>query len=215
MSDVVTVLRSCMRDRIRDAIVARILDETYPRGMRLKEMALAREFNVSQAPVREALRELEALGLVTSERFRGTQVRDIDLQELREAYELRATLEIRAVELAIPCSTETLHRLDIAFEELRIAARSDDIREFARAALSFHRELMLSSGNRTFVRTWDSMHFEVRAQLYIRRISHTGVNVHEAVERHAALMDRIRAGDAASARDIVRAFFDGLIANLT
>ena len=67
--------RVCMRDRIRDVLVARILDGTYPSGLQLKELSLAREFNVSQAPIREALRELEGTGLVTSERYRGTRVR--------------------------------------------------------------------------------------------------------------------------------------------
>ena len=43
--------RVCMRDRIRDVLVARILDGTYPAGLQLKELSLAREFNVSQAPV--------------------------------------------------------------------------------------------------------------------------------------------------------------------
>ena len=42
--------RVCMRDRIRDVLVARILDGTYPAGQQLKELTLAREFNVSQAP---------------------------------------------------------------------------------------------------------------------------------------------------------------------
>jgi DNA-binding GntR family transcriptional regulator len=60
--------RVCMRDRIRDVLVARILDGTYAAGLQLKELSLAREFNVSQAPIREALRELEGTGLVTSVR---------------------------------------------------------------------------------------------------------------------------------------------------
>ncbi|HXR91715.1 MAG TPA: winged helix-turn-helix domain-containing protein, partial [Steroidobacteraceae bacterium] len=67
-----------MRDQIREVLVARILDGTYPAGTQLKELTLAREFNVSQAPIREALRELEGSGLVTSERFRGTRVRGAD-----------------------------------------------------------------------------------------------------------------------------------------
>ena len=47
-----TVLkRTCMRDRIRDVLVERILDGTYPAGTQLKELILAREFNVSQAPI--------------------------------------------------------------------------------------------------------------------------------------------------------------------
>jgi len=88
-------LRVCMRDRIRETLVARILDGTYPTGTQLKELPLAREFNVSQAPIREALRELEGSGLVSCERYRGTRVRGADFAELRESYELRAIMEVR------------------------------------------------------------------------------------------------------------------------
>src|SRR5579863_10620428 len=98
----------CTRRRIRDVLVARILDGTYPAGTRLKELSLAREFNVSQAPIREALRELEGSGLVTNERFRGTRVRGADYAEMRESYELRTMLEVRSVRLAAPYPQELL-----------------------------------------------------------------------------------------------------------
>src|SRR5258708_38009376 len=98
-----SIHRSCMRDPIRDAIVPRILGGIYPPGKRLKELSLAREFNVSQAPVREALRELQPLHLVQTEHYRGTRVRSIDLGELRQAYELRELIEQAAVRRAIPC----------------------------------------------------------------------------------------------------------------
>ena len=98
--------RTCRRDRIRDALVTRILDGTYPAGMRLKELTLAREFGVSQAPIREALRELEGSGLVKNERYRGTRVRGADYREIRESYELRGFMEERALQLAAPFSRE-------------------------------------------------------------------------------------------------------------
>jgi len=60
MSEGVVLKRTCMRDRIRDVLVARILDGTYAAGTQLKELSLAREFNVSQTPIREALRETPA-----------------------------------------------------------------------------------------------------------------------------------------------------------
>src|SRR5438105_34013 len=104
------IQRTCMRDRIRDVMVARILDGHYPAGTQLKELPLAREFHVSQAPIREALRELEGSGLVTSERYRGTRVRGADMKEMRDSYELRATIEARALELAIPFSAAVLAR---------------------------------------------------------------------------------------------------------
>ena len=80
----------------------------YAAGTQLKELSLAREFNVSQAPIREALRELEGSGLVTCERFRGTRVRGADFAEMRESYELRTMLEMRSVKLAAPYPKQLL-----------------------------------------------------------------------------------------------------------
>src|SRR5258708_27638131 len=87
------------RDLIRSALLKRISDGVYLPGERLKEMALAHEFEVSQTPVREAFRELETLGLLVSEHYRGTRVRGISSQEVHDAYQLRGYLEEIAVQL--------------------------------------------------------------------------------------------------------------------
>src|SRR5579875_1646335 len=127
MSDPIPIpSRSCIRDRIRDVLVARILDGTYPAGMRLKELTLAREFGVSQAPIREALRELEGSGLVTSERYRGTRVRGADYQEIRESYELRGLMEVHALALAWPFSRELAAELAQRMREMAGAAAAND-----------------------------------------------------------------------------------------
>src|SRR4051794_41901416 len=82
-----------LRDQIKDAIVERILDGVYGPGERIVEIRVAQEFGVSQAPVREALRELELLRLVVSEPFRGARVREVTAEELAEIYPVRAALE--------------------------------------------------------------------------------------------------------------------------
>src|SRR5947209_4717619 len=84
VSSGMTVRRDCMRDQIRKELIKRIVDGTYRPGDRLVELQVAREFNTSQAPVREALRELEALRLVESETYRGTRVREISRREMKE-----------------------------------------------------------------------------------------------------------------------------------
>ena len=77
--------RNCMHDRIRWTILERVMDGVYQPGERLKELTLAREFHVSQAPVREALRKLEAIGVLKSDPYRGTRVRELSTTELRDA----------------------------------------------------------------------------------------------------------------------------------
>ena len=199
--------RTCMRDRIRDALVARILDGRYPAGTQLKELALAREFNVSQAPIREALRELDGSGLVTSERYRGTRVRGADLSEMRESYELRATIEARAVELAVPCSAPTLARMEACLATMRTAVASADVERYIDEALRLHRCLIEASGNRVFVTVWDSLHFDVRGRIVLRRMAERNRSYEPLLQLHVELLERIRAGNAADAARILRQIF--------
>jgi DNA-binding GntR family transcriptional regulator len=197
--------RVCMRDHIRDVLVARILDGTYPAGTQLKELYLAREFDVSQAPIREALRELEGSGLVSSERFRGTRVRGADFNEMRESYELRTMLEMRSVALAAPYSPQLLADLGRFLHEMDAAVRVDDSEAYIDNALRFHRRLVESSGNRTFLSVWDSLLWDIRGRIALRRLAEMGKSLRSLVTMHKALLGRLRAQDVNGATERVRA----------
>jgi DNA-binding GntR family transcriptional regulator len=195
--------RTCMRDRIRDVLVSRILDGTYAAGTQLKELSLAREFNVSQAPIREALRELEGSGLVTSERFRGTRVRGADSAEMRESYELRTMLEVRSVKLAAPYSEELLTRFEEFLVEMEIAVNANDSERYIDAALRFHRRMVEGSGNRTFLSVWDSLLWDIRGRIALRRLAERGRSLGSLVESHRELLTRLRAQDTEGAAETV------------
>jgi DNA-binding GntR family transcriptional regulator len=194
-----------MRDHIRDILVARILDGTYPAGTQLKELYLAREFDVSQAPIREALRELEGSGLVTSERFRGTRVRGADFEEMRESYELRTMLEMRSVVLAVPYKPELLTDLATYLQKMDAAVKTDDSEAYIDNALRFHRRLVESSGNRTFLAVWDSLLWDIRGRIALRRLAEMGKSLKPFVGMHKALLGRLRDQDAVGAAERVQA----------
>jgi DNA-binding GntR family transcriptional regulator len=200
-------MRTCMRDRIRDALVARILDGHYPAGTQLKELVLAREFNTSQAPIREALRELEGSGLVVSERYRGTRVRGADPAEMRDSYELRATIEVRAVELAMPYPATVLDELEEFLRRMRASLASGDTESYIDDALALHRRLIEASGNSVFVTVWDSLHFEVRGRLVLRLMGARSGSYEPLVQLHVDLVHRLREGDAAAAAATLRQLF--------
>jgi DNA-binding GntR family transcriptional regulator len=202
-----TVKRRCMRDHIRDVLVARILDGTYAPGTQLKELSLAREFNVSQAPIREALRELEGTGLVTSERYRGTRVRGADFEEMRESYELRATLEVRAIELATPLAPDALGELENCLRLMKAAVKNSDVEAYIVEALRLHRHLIVASHNRTFVSVWDSLHWDVRGRIAVERIARQGGGFVSLIELHEALLGKIKAQDVAASTALVREIF--------
>ena len=115
--------RQVARDWIKDVLMDRILDGFYQPGERLIELKIAKELNCSQGPVREALRDLEGLGLVEHERYRGTRVRCLSKQEMIDAYEIRTVLEELAAQLAAPNLKGNTASLKKEFDLLAKAAK--------------------------------------------------------------------------------------------
>ena len=110
--------------RVRAAIV----ENRYPPGHRLVEQRIAEELGLSRTPVREALRMLEAEGLVVSERNRGAMVRPLSSTEVVDLYGLRIRLEAYAVEVATERATEAeLGELVAAADAFGDVRRSVDV----------------------------------------------------------------------------------------
>ena len=111
---------------------AAIVENRYPPGHRLVEQRIAEELGLSRTPVREALRMLEAEGLVVSERNRGAIVRQLSTTEVADLYGLRIRLESYAVEVATERSTETeLGELVSAADAFTTARCSVDVESIA------------------------------------------------------------------------------------
>ena len=107
-----------------------------PAGLALRQEHLSEQFQVSRTPVREALRRLAALGLVTFEPNRGVRVRMLARDELREAFLVRAELESLATEIATPKFSEAelaeledaerrFHEITLELVEMSHAGRQD------------------------------------------------------------------------------------------
>lgn len=97
------------RDQIVDELRRRILAGTLPRGARLPQDELARDFGASITPVREALRLLEAEGLVVAEPHRGVRVAGVELAQVAATYVVRRLIETYAMRRA----TARLSRRDL------------------------------------------------------------------------------------------------------
>ena len=112
-----------------------------PPGTVLRQETLSERFDVSRTPVREALRRLAALGLVSFEPNRGVRVRSISAHELREAFLVRAELEALATEVATPKMTPTtspqLDAMERRFGELTLELRAQARSGAARDATLF------------------------------------------------------------------------------
>ncbi|NDU87131.1 MAG: GntR family transcriptional regulator [Ferrovum sp.] len=201
-----------MRDQIRDTLLQRILRGIYPAGHRLIELDLADEFQVSQSPVREALRELEAMGAVESIRYRGTRVRSPNATEIAESYALRAILEARSAELACPCPAPMLEELKQALGEMHQAAEERDVPRYIRQAMIFHRRIVEQSGNRLFLHTWDNLQTLAQMHLVAHRLMDT-LPIYASA--HDAIYDALIQEDGGHAGKLLRQLMELLVTQLS
>ena len=158
-----TITRVMLHDIIRERIVERILDNTYPPGMRLVESTIAREFGTSQGPTREALRDLEGMRLIESEPHRGARVRRVSVAELRQVYPVRAALEEVAGREAAPKMTPALlSQLEDELDQMREAADAGDAHAQLVHDVRFHQLIVEASENQVLLEIWRSMQIEAR-----------------------------------------------------
>lgn len=181
-------------DALREAINRGELDD----GAVLNQAALAQHFGVSRVPVREAMRQLQAEGLIATRAHRLAVVRGLDLERLEEVYDLRALLEGFLIERAVP------HMDEAKLQELRALEKEmrgeDDHGAWLELNARFHRKLYEPSGAETTLELIDQL--RMRAERYVRLWSR-GAGVHRAAEagrEHAQILKLVAAGDAAGAR---------------
>jgi DNA-binding GntR family transcriptional regulator len=193
MTDDTGITRSVLSEQVKGRLLQAILDGRYPPGARIVETRVAKEFGTSQAPVREALRDLEALGVVETAPFKGARVRRPSTEELLEAFDVRAILESHGAILAIEnLGDESLEQLVRLTEEMRLAAEAGDPYREAMADTEFHRLIMRSSGNLTLERVWSTL--EPFLRTYITIVS-PGVDRQAVADRHLPIIAALRGQD--------------------
>jgi DNA-binding GntR family transcriptional regulator len=190
------VQRDCMRDQIRRVLVQRILGGYYKPGDRLVELQIARELKTSQGPVREALRDLEALRLVESETYRGTRVRSLSEREMEDAGRVRGVLEQTAAQWGAAALMRTVTPLRVELEAMRSAAAIHDLDAYAEHNMNFHRLIVEASGNLVLLRLWDSLMLEVRTRIGLAQLD---IDLTTAAETHVPIVEALDRGDGEAA----------------
>ena len=128
--------------QVREYILTKILNGEFEPGERLIEMKIAHQMQTSQAPVREAIRELEATGLLETLPNRGSRVRKVSNQELFDIYDVRAQLEGYAAEIVCEKKISISNELTEAAERMIEAANRDELMSFSSINHEFHLSLI-------------------------------------------------------------------------
>jgi DNA-binding GntR family transcriptional regulator len=199
------MVRRVLREQVRERLIDDILSGRLPPGTRIVETRLAQELGVSQAPVREALRDLELFGFVVSAPFRGTRVRKILPEELLEIYPVRAALEgVAARAAATRIDDATLDRLEGFIGLMRDAAARNDHRAHVDADFEFHQAVIRASGNRMLEHVWQTMRLATTTFVTHSMTQLTHRSPEEIGERHVPVLEALRARDPELAEAAMR-----------
>jgi DNA-binding GntR family transcriptional regulator len=199
---VTPLARNVLSVQVKDRLLRSILEGDLAPGSRIIETRVARQLGTSQAPVREALRDLATLGLVEMHPFRGARVREPKSDELIEAMEVRGELEaIAARQAATLIDDSMLARMRGLLDDMRASAARGDAHAQALKNSEFHTCIISASGNRTVQRLWEIL--EPFARTYLTATV-PGADLNWLAERHVAILEALASRDPERAAEAMR-----------
>jgi len=197
--------RQVLREEIKTYITGLILGGEYAPGQRLIETQIARELGVSQAPIREAIRDLERAGVLVTEAYKGTFVRKLSSEDLKNVYIVRAELEGLAIRTAVPLiSDREIRELELIIEKMIDATADANINEQISLDVSFHSVLVEASQNSILKQIWENICIPQWTYFgtYRFRDNNSPLEI-----RHRPILEAVRSRNAEKAVELMRRHF--------
>lgn len=163
---------------VRDYLLNQIMSGTLSPGQALREPDLVEQMKVSRVPVREALRELESLGLVVSRKHSGVHIRELSVDEVRDLYQFRALMDNHAgrmvASMPVEARTELVGKLEPYTAAMDEAIKDDNGQAYYNANLHFHWLFIEYAGNREIAKSYR----EVIQKLHLARVKNLSTKEH-------------------------------------
>lgn len=191
-------MTATIADSIFDTLSQRIVTGDLPAGEKLRQDHIARAFETSHVPVREALLRLEARGLARSEPRRGMRVTALDPAEVREVIEMRVALETLALQHSIQNLTPSALKLA---DDARVACdEAQDMPTWETRNRIFHRAILTPCARPRILHTIDDLHIASARHLFAHWRQRWA---QRADADHAAIVQAMKRRDAATATAIL------------
>ncbi len=189
------------------ALRHRILNNELPAETRLVEASLAAEFGVSRGTIRDAMRSLQAEGLIAIVPRRYSVVTRMSQEDAEDVCYARYVLEDASIERGFgPNRKELVRTLRLALEHMSVAARTDDMDALVASDTRFHELLVDVSGRRGLKDLWSMLNSQMGA-LMRAEIERQGISLLDAVERHRAIFDAVSDDDVPRLREELHAHY--------
>jgi DNA-binding GntR family transcriptional regulator len=186
------------------ALRHRILNNELPAETRLVEANLAAEFGVSRGTIRDAMRSLQAEGLIAIVPRRYSVVTRMSLEDAEDVCFARYVLEDASFDHGFgPGRKDLLRNLRVAMEHMSVAARTDDLDALVAGDTLFHELLIDVSGRRRLKDLWSMLNSQMGA-LMRAEMDRQGIGLLDAVERHRGILEAVSEGDVTRLRRELR-----------
>jgi len=163
---------------VRDHLLAQIMAGTLQPGQALREPELVEQMQVSRVPVREALRELESMGLVVSRKHSGVYIRELSAEEVHDLYQFRALMDHHAGQVVTQMPQaqrqELIEKLQPCITAMDEALEADNVQGYYNANLQFHWLFIQYAGNREIAKSYR----EVIQKLHLARVKNLSSKEH-------------------------------------
>ena len=179
---------------VKKLLLDRIMSGYYKPGERIIELQLSKELGTSQSPVREALRDLAAIGIVTIHSRRGARVRLPTRKELSDISVVRSEFDSLApTQAGTPADVPVLGQLREAYAEMQRHHAAGDHVALTQADAQFHRLIVTASTNQAIEHVFDQL--EPFARTFIT-LTLPKANVTSIIGEHKLILDALERGDA-------------------
>lgn len=190
------IQRQSLTEQIKSIIIERILDGTLSPGDRLKELQIAEEFGTSQAPVREAIRSLQALGYVQHIPHVGALIKTFSPKEIEEAHQIREAMEGHCLILANLDLDRLVEELTVHLDAMKKAMEEKDIKAFTLADNLFHRTIVNYSGNKSMLDIWESLRIQLQV---VATLLETAMPLEKLYALHPPIIQSLKRGNRENA----------------
>ena len=194
------VQRNSLTRLVGEALEKLILSGELSPGSKLNEAALAERLGVSRGPLREAFRTLAETGLIRQEKNRGAYVREIELAEAADIYDVRAGLDATAGRLLAgritPAQLALLREFAAGMQQ---GATTNDVDAFHALNLAFHDRIVEMTGNAALIDVYRRLVKQLA--LFRRRNLLAPRAIPHFADEHSAIVDRLAAGDGPGAAE--------------
>lgn len=183
-------------------IKQKIIDGELNPGDRIVEMKLAREFGISQSPVRESIRHLSGEGIITIVPNKGPVVNKLEGRDISEVYSLRSSLEGLAIHLTTQhAADEEIRELADFYDNMGARLNDDSVPSLLKDSLFLHQSIIRLSNHTRLIKVYESISFQIEL---VNRILGMAATKQKEYDDHRELIEAMLKRDPAHAEQVMR-----------